>query len=359
MITRKNTRQIRVGDIRIGGDAPIVVQSMTSTDTRNVEATLAQIQELYSVGCEIVRLAVPDDKAAKALRAIHDASPVPLIADIHFDYRLALQAIEAGFECLRINPGNIGKKENVVAVVNAAKAHNTSIRIGVNSGSVEKHLIDRFGGPVPEAMVESALTHVRILEEENFYETKISIKSSSVLNTIAAYRMLSERCDYPLHLGVTEAGTLVRGTVKSSVGMGILLAEGIGDTLRISLTEDPVEEIAVAWELLRSLGLRRRGPEIIACPSCGRTEIDHFGLTKKVEERLKNEKAPIKVAVMGCVVNGPGEAKEADIGIAGGRNKGVIFCKGKIVRTAHGQEELVSSFMEELEKVLAEATMVE
>lgn len=354
MMIRKKTRQIRVGKVFIGGDAPIIVQSMANTDTKDIESTLTQINQLHAKGCEIVRLAVIDETAAKALRSIHDKSPVPLIADIHFDYRLALLALESGLEGLRINPGNIGDHKKVQTVVDAAKIHNASIRIGVNSGSVEKHLIDRFGGPTPEAMVESALNHVRILEEQNFYEIKISIKSSSVLNTITAYKMLSAQCDYPLHLGITEAGSLVRGAVKSSVGMGILLWEGIGDTLRVSLTENPVEELPVAWELLRSLGLRRYGPEVISCPSCGRTEIDLIGLTKKIETRLANEKTPIKVAVMGCVVNGPGEAHEADIGIAGGREKGIIFCKGKIVRSVKGQSELLTAFMEELDKLLAE-----
>lgn len=354
MNIRKKTRKIYVGNIAIGGDAPIIVQSMTNTDTRDIEATLKQINQLHAVGCEIVRLAVPDANAAKALKAIHDASPLPLIADIHFDYRLALTALESGIEGLRINPGNIGERKKVVAVIDAAKAHKASIRIGVNSGSVEKHLIDKFGGPVPEAMVESALNHIKILEDENFYEIKVSIKSSSVLNTIAAYRMLSKSCDYPLHLGVTEAGSLIRGTVKSSVGLGILLSEGIGDTLRISLTEDPVEEVPVAWEILRALGLRRRGPEIIACPSCGRAEIDLIRLTKDVEACLVNEKTPLKIAVMGCVVNGPGEAKEADIGIAGGRDKGIIFAKGKVIRSVHGQDKLLNVFMEEVNKIIAE-----
>ncbi len=352
MIKRKKTRQVRVGNVLIGGDAPIVVQSMTNTDTRDPETTLAQIDKLHAAGCEIVRLAVPDEIAAKAIRTIHDQSPVPLIADIHFDYRLALISLESGIDGLRINPGNIGDHKKVDVVVDAAKAHNVSIRIGVNSGSVEKKLIDKYGGPTPDAMVESALNHVRLLEERNFYDIKISIKSSSPLNTIDAYRMISERCDYPLHLGVTEVGTLMRGAVKSSIGMGILLWEGIGDTIRVSLAEDPIEEIPVAWEMLRALDLRRYGPEIIACPSCGRTEIDHLGLTKEVEARLANEKAPIKVAVMGCVVNGPGEAKEADIGIAGGRNKGIIFRKGKIIRSIQGQSELMKAFMEELDKIL-------
>ena len=353
-LPRKQTRQLKLGSVRIGGGAPIVVQSMTNTDTRDVEATLGQIKRLHDAGCEIVRVAVPDETAARALRAIHDASPIPVIADIHFDYRLALMALEAGLEGLRINPGNIGERKNGEMVVDAAKARGAVIRVGVNSGSVEKRLLEQYGGPTPQAMVESALGHVRILEEHGFYDTKISIKSSSVLNTIECYRLLSQRCDYPLHLGVTEAGGVLRGAIKSSVGMGVLLSEGIGDTLRVSLTAAPEEEMTVAWELLRALGLRQRGPEIISCPTCGRTEIDLIGLAQEVERRLRTENAPIKVAVMGCVVNGPGEAREADLGMAGGRDKGIIFRKGEVIRSVRGQEALLAAFMEELDKLLVE-----
>ena len=353
-LPRKQTRQLKLGSVRIGGGAPIVVQSMTNTDTRDVEATLGQIKRLHDAGCEIVRVAVPDETAARALRAIHDASPIPVIADIHFDYRLALMALEAGLEGLRINPGNIGERKNVEMVVDAAKARGAVIRVGVNSGSVEKRLLEQYGGPTPQAMVESALGHVRILEEHGFYDTKISIKSSSVLNTIECYRLLSQRCDYPLHLGVTEAGGVLRGAIKSSVGMGVLLSEGIGDTLRVSLTAAPEEEMTVAWELLCALGLRQRGPEIISCPTCGRTEIDLIGLAQEVERRLRTENAPIKVAVMGCVVNGPGEAREADLGMAGGRDKGIIFRKGEVIRSVRGQEALLAAFMEELDKLLVE-----
>lgn len=353
-LPRKQTRQFKLGSVRIGGGAPIVVQSMTNTDTRDVEATLGQIKRLHDAGCEIVRVAIPDETAARALRAIHDASPIPVIADIHFDYRLALMALEAGLEGLRINPGNIGERKNVEMVVDAAKARGAVIRVGVNSGSVEKRLLEQYGGPTPQAMVESALGHVRILEEHGFYDTKISIKSSSVLNTIECYRLLSQRCDYPLHLGVTEAGGVLRGAIKSSVGMGVLLSEGIGDTLRVSLTAAPEEEMTVAWELLRALGLRQRGPEIISCPTCGRTEIDLIGLAQEVERRLRTENAPIKVAVMGCVVNGPGEAREADLGMAGGRDKGIIFRKGEVIRSVRGQEALLAAFMEELDKLLVE-----
>ena len=353
-LPRKQTRQLKLGSVRIGGGAPIVVQSMTNTDTRDVEATLGQIKRLHDAGCEIVRVAVPDETAARAVRVIHVASPIPVIADIHFDYRLALMALEAGLEGLRINPGNIGERKNVEMVVDAAKARGAVIRVGVNSGSVEKRLLEQYGGPTPQAMVESALGHVRILEEHGFYDTKISIKSSSVLNTIECYRLLSQRCDYPLHLGVTEAGGVLRGAIKSSVGMGVLLSEGIGDTLRVSLTAAPEEEMTVAWELLRVLGLRQRGPEIISCPTCGRTEIDLIGLAQEVERRLRTENAPIKVAVMGCVVNGPGEAREADLGMAGGRDKGIIFRKGEVIRSVRGQETLLAAFMEELDKLLVE-----
>ena len=353
-LPRKQTRQLKLGSVRIGGGAPIAIQSMTNTDTRDVEATLGQIKRLHDAGCEIVRVAIPDETAARALRAIHDASPIPVIADIHFDYRLALMALEAGLEGLRINPGNIGERKNVEMVVDAAKARGAVIRVGVNSGSVEKRLLEQYRGPTPQAMVESARGHVRILEEHGFYDTKISIKSSSVLNTIECYRLLSQRCDYPLHLGVTEAGGVLRGAIKSSVGMGVLLSEGIGDTLRVSLTAAPEEEMTVAWELLRALGLRQRGPEIISCPTCGRTEIDLIGLAQEVERRLRTENAPIKVAVMGCVVNGPGEAREADLGMAGGRDKGIIFRKGEVIRSVRGQEALLAAFMEELDKLLVE-----
>ena len=354
MMQRRKSREIRLGSLRLGGDAPVVVQSMTNTDTRDVEATTAQIQRLVQRGCEAVRVAVPDEAAARALRAIRDASPVPLIADIHFDYRLAIAALEAGLEGLRINPGNIGPREHVDAVVDAARAHGAVIRVGVNSGSVEKGLLQKYGGPCPQAMVESALSHVRMLEARGFYDTKISLKSSSVMDSLEAYRLLAASCDYPLHIGITEAGGLMRGTVKSAVGLGILLHEGIGDTLRVSLTADPAEEVTVAYEILRALGLRRRGPEIISCPTCGRTEIDLFALARAVEDRLASSTADIKVAVMGCVVNGPGEAREADLGLAGGRDKGIIFRKGNVIRTVRGQDALLSAFMEELQLLLKE-----
>ena len=289
-----------------------------------------------------------------ALAAIRRDSPVPLIADIHFDHRLALAALDAGLEGLRINPGNIGGAAKVDAVVSAAKDRGAAIRIGVNSGSVEKDLLARFGGPTPEAMVESALKHVALLEKRGFDQIKISLKSSSVLTTIAAYRLLSQKVDYPLHIGITEAGTLVRGAVKSAVGLGILLWEGLGDTLRVSLTHDPVAEAGVAWEILRSLGLRARGPEIVSCPTCGRTEIDLIRLAEQVEERLRPVTEVFTVAVMGCAVNGPGEAREADIGIAGGKDLGIIFRKGEVVRKVRGNENLLPEFMKEIEKFLKE-----
>lgn len=351
---RRVTRVLQLGKVIVGGGAPVVVQSMTNTDTRDVDATVGQIEALIAAGCEMVRVAVPDEEAARAVWAIVRQVPVPIIADIHFDYRLAIASLEGGVQGLRINPGNIGPRKNVDAVVDAAKAQGAVLRVGVNSGSVDKKLLQKFGGPTPEAMVESALAHVRLLEKRHFYDTKISLKSSSVLDTIAAYRLLGTRCDYPLHIGITEAGNVRHGAVKSAVGLGILLWEGLGDTLRVSLTSDPVEEMSVAWDILRALGLRNHGPEIISCPTCGRTEIDLISIAEEVERRLAGETAAIKVAVMGCVVNGPGEAREADLGIAGGRDKGVIFRKGKVIRTVRGQGSLLMAFMEELNTLLKE-----
>jgi len=351
---RRPTRTVRIGPIGIGGDNPVRVQSMANTDTRDVAATLAQIAALAEAGCEIVRLAVPDEAAAAALAAIRAATGVPLVADIHFDHRLAVAALEAGVDALRINPGNIGSEATVDTVVAAAKAHGAPIRIGVNSGSVQKDLLRKYGGPTAEAMVESALTHIALLEKRGFGDIKVSLKSSSVLRTVAAYRLLAEKVDYPLHIGVTEAGTPMRGAVKSAVGLGILLAEGIGDTLRVSLTGDPVTEIGVAYEILRSLELRSRGPEIISCPTCGRTEIDLVGLAEAVEERLRGVTETFTVAVMGCVVNGPGGAREADIGIAGGRDCGIIFRKGEVLGKVRGAANLIPAFMDELERYIIE-----
>lgn len=351
---RHPTRTVTIRGVGIGGDNPVRVQSMTNTDTRDVAATLAQIGALTDAGCEIVRLAVLNDDAAAALAAIRAGTDAPLVADIHFDHRLAVAALAAGIDALRINPGNIGSEAAVDTVVAAAKDHGAPMRIGVNSGSVQKDLLAKYGGPTAEAMVESALTHIALLEKRGFYDIKVSLKSSSVPRTIAAYRLLSQKVDYPLHIGVTEAGTPMRGAVKSAVGLGILLAEGLGDTLRVSLTGDPVTEIGVAYEILRALDIRARGPEIISCPTCGRTEIDLVGLAEAVEARLRGVTDVFTVAVMGCVVNGPGEAREADIGIAGGRDCGIIFRKGEVLGKVRGGANLIPAFMEELERYLTE-----
>lgn len=328
---RCNTRVIKIGNVAIGGDNPVVVQSMASTDTRDVKATLAQIERLAGAGCEIVRVAVPDQEAAAVLKDIKALSPIPVIADIHFDYKLALASLEAGVDGLRLNPGNIGERWKVEAVVKEAADRQVPIRIGVNSGSLDKKLIEKHGGVTAEAMAESALEHIKILEDLNFQMIKVSLKSSSVLRTVDAYRLLSKRVDYPLHLGITEAGTLARGLIKSSIGLGLLLAEGIGDTIRVSLTADPVEEVWAAYEMLRAMGLRNRGVELISCPTCGRCEIDLQDLAETVDAQLRDIVKPLKVAVMGCVVNGPGEAREADVGVAGGRGLGLLFKKGEIV----------------------------
>ncbi len=352
---RHKTRQIHIGTVAVGGEAPVVVQSMTNTDTRDAGATLEQIRRLTKAGCEIVRAAVPDAKAASALKEICAASPLPVIADIHFDAALAVAALENGVAALRINPGNIGGPDKVDRVVDAAKAHGAPIRVGVNAGSLEKRLLEQFGGPTPEALVESALSHVRLLERRGFQEIKISLKASAVLPTLAAYRLLAKRCGYPLHIGITEAGTLGRGTVLSSVGLGLLLAEGLGDTLRVSLTHDPVKEVEVAYRVLSALNLRRRGPEVVSCPTCGRTEIGLIALAEAVEERLQEISEHFTVAVMGCVVNGPGEAREADLGIAGGRGKGVLFRKGQVVGSVTGgHTALLNALMAEVDCFLAE-----
>ncbi|GAB6059626.1 flavodoxin-dependent (E)-4-hydroxy-3-methylbut-2-enyl-diphosphate synthase [Desulfonatronum parangueonense] len=351
---RHAARTITLGGVPLGGGHPVRVQSMTNTDTRHAETTIRQVSELVEAGCEFVRLAVPDEAAAQALPAIRAAARAPLIADIHFDHRLALKALEAGMQGLRINPGNIGSKANVDRVVDAAAANGACIRIGVNGGSLEKELLQRYGGATPEAMVESALGHALLLENRGFGNFKISLKSSSVPRTVAAYRLLAAKLDCPLHIGITEAGTLLRGAVKSGVGLGILLWEGLGDTLRVSLTADPVLEVRAAWEILRCLGLRQRGPEIISCPTCGRTEIDLQDLAEEVERRLAGVTEVFTVAVMGCVVNGPGEAREADIGLAGGRDCGLIFRRGEILRKVRGRDELLPEFMRELDAFLAE-----
>ena len=350
MIERRTTRQIHIGTIAVGGGSPITVQSMTNTDTRDVIATVTQIKGLEAAGCELIRVAVPDMAAAEAIRAIREQIAIPLIADIHFDSRLAVAAVEHGAQAIRINPGNIGGEDKLARVVDAARMHRAPIRVGVNSGSIEKDLLKKYGYPTPEncrALIESALNNVAALEKLGFNEIKISIKSSDTLTTIAGYRELAERTDYPLHIGVTEAGGLIPGTVKSSVALGILLFEGIGDTFRISLTRDPVEEIRVGYELLRSLRIRERGPEMISCPTCGRTRIDLFPMAEEIERVLQTMQSNLKVAVMGCIVNGPGEAKEADIGIAGGHGTGIIFKKGELWKKLP-EEELLSVFLEEL-----------
>jgi len=352
-IRRKETRKIYVGNVAVGGDAPVVVQSMCNTDTRDIRASLQQINRLAEVGCELIRLAVLDDKAVEALKTIKEEAPIPLIADIHFDHRLALGALKAGVDGLRINPGNIGGEKAVTKVVQAAAERRVPIRIGVNSGSLDKDLHQRYGGATAEAMVESALRQIKLLESLQFYEIKISLKSSDVFTMVESYRLLADKVSYPLHLGVTEAGTLISGTAKSAIGIGLLLAEGIGDTIRVSLTSDPIDEIKAAYEILRALKLRERGVEVISCPTCGRCEIDLIDLTHEVEKRLLRVKTPLKVAIMGCVVNGPGEAKEADVGIAGGRGQGILFKKGEIVEKLP-EEELMPRLLKEISLMVGE-----
>ena len=350
---RKKTRRIHIGAVPIGGGAPIAVQSMTNTRTADAAATVAQIKALAAAGCNIVRLAVPDMAAAKTLGEIVRAVDVPLVADIHFDYRLALEAIRQGIAALRLNPGNIGGPDNVRAVTAAAKKAHIPIRIGVNAGSLDKKLLAKYGRPTAEALVESALGHVRLLEAEDFYDIKISLKAHDVSLTIAAYRRMSEAVDYPLHLGITEAGTPQSGMIKSAVGIGALLAQGIGDTIRVSLTGDPLVEVKVANEILKSLGLREYGPTLIACPTCGRTSIDLAQIAADVEARLAGVSRPIQVAVMGCVVNGPGEAREADVGIAGGRGEGLVFRKGEVLRRVP-EDQLVAELFKEIDAILRE-----
>ncbi len=330
MINRRKSKQISIGNVKIGGDAPVSVQSMCNTDTRDIQKTLTQINELTDAGCEIVRLAVLNKDAAEAIKEIVKQSKIPVIADIHFDYRLAIQCINNGIHALRLNPGNIGRVENVQKVVSLAKQQQIPIRIGINAGSLEKEL-QELDIPLHEKMVKSAMKHISILEDLDFDLIKVSLKSSDVLTTIEAYKLISQVIDYPLHLGVTEAGTLKSGLVKSSVGLGSLLSQGIGDTIRVSLTENPVEEIYAGFEILKSLGLRQKGVNFVSCPTCGRCQIDLIGLAKKVEEKFKNLDAPITIATMGCPVNGPGEAKHADFGVAGAIKEGYIFKKGEII----------------------------
>ena len=350
---RRKSRQLKLGNMFIGGDAPISVQSMTNTKTENVEATVNQIKELTALGCDIIRCAVPDLRAALALSTIKAQIAIPLIADIHFDYKLALEAIAAGVDGLRLNPGNIGGKDEVLQVITKASERNIPIRIGVNAGSLPKDILLKYGHPTPEALVEAAWRHIKILEEHDYRNIKISLKAHDVPLTIAAYRLMAAQCEYPLHVGITEAGTVNSGIIKSAVGIGALLAEGIGDTIRVSLTGDPANEVRVAYQILKALGLREYGPTLISCPTCGRTQIKLEKLALEVEKRLENIKEPITVAVMGCVVNGPGEAREADIGIAGGISEGLIFKKGKIIKKV-GEEEIIEALFAEIDKILVE-----
>lgn len=349
-LQRKQTKKIRVGDIYIGGEADISVQSMTNTDTRDVRATVDQIKRLEAVGCDIIRVAIPDSEAASVVGEIKKAINIPLVADIHFDYRLALECMKNGVDKIRLNPGNIGGQDRVKIVADMAKERQIPIRIGVNSGSVEKSIIEKFGGVTPEGMVESALAHAAMLENVNFDDIAISIKASSVSMTIAAYRLLSQKSKYPIHIGVTEAGTIYKGTIKSSIGIGCLLAEGIGDTLRVSLTGDPVEEVKVGKQILKSLEIITNGIEVVSCPTCGRTRIDLIGIANMLEPVLDKIDKNIKVAIMGCAVNGPGEAKDADIGIAGGINEALLFKKGKIIRKIP-QDKIVEELINEINQM--------
>ena len=345
MHTRENTRQIRVGNLLVGGGAPVTVQSMCNTKTWDAAATVQQIKDLRAAGCEIVRLAIPDERSALAIDKIKEQVDVPLVADIHFDYRLALMAAERGIDKIRINPGNIGGPENVKAVAEACRKRNIPIRIGVNAGSLEKPLLEKYGHPCPEAMVESARGHVELLTRFGFEDIALSLKSSTVPLTIAAYRMAAEVFPYPLHLGVTETGTEWNGTIQSAVGIGTLLNEGIGSTIRVSLTADPIEEVRVGLAILKAAGVRSGGVKFVSCPTCGRTEIDLIGLANRVEPLVRNLDRDITVAVMGCVVNGPGEAREADYGIAGGKDRGLLFKKGQVIGT-YDYDQLLDKLME-------------
>lgn len=352
-VHRKNTRPVKVGNLTIGGNDEVIIQSMATTKTHDVEATVAEISRLEEAGCQIVRVACPDMRAAEAISEIKKRINIPLVVDIHFNYKFALKAIEGGADKIRINPGNIGKRENVEAVVKAAKEKGIPIRIGVNSGSLERHLLEKYGYPTADAMVESALHHIKILEDLDFYDIIVSMKASDVHLAVEAYDKASQAFDYPLHLGITESGTLFAGTVKSAAGIGVLLNMGIGNTLRISLSADPVEEVKVARELLKSFGLAANAATLISCPTCGRIEIDLISIANEVEDYIATVKAPIKVAVLGCAVNGPGEAREADIGIAGARGEGLLFMKGEIVRKVP-EETMVEELKKEIDKLAEE-----
>lgn len=347
---KKKTRQITLGTIKIGGGNPVVVQSMTKTDTRDISSTVSQIKRLEAAGCEAVRVAVLNMDAATAIRSIRKKIRIPLIADVHFDHRLALESLKSGADGLRINPGNIGSKVKVREVVSAAKDNGVPIRIGVNAGSLEKDLLKKYKHPTAKALVESAGRHIKILEDLKFRSIKVSLKASDVIKTVEAYRLFSKEFDYPLHIGISEAGPAFQGTIKSAIGLGILLSEGIGDTMRVSLTADPVEEVKVAYEILKALHLRQTSPEIISCPTCGRCQVNIRGIVDRVEQELLKVKKPLKVAVMGCVVNGPGEAREADIGIAGGKGMGILFKHGKVVKTLK-EKDLFSTLMREVKKL--------
>lgn len=350
---RRKTRQVKVGEVLIGGNNPISIQSMTTADTCDSSATLAQIKALSDAGCEIVRLAVPNETAAANLAFLVKNASVPLVADIHFDYKLALTAIDSGISKLRINPGNIGGSDKVKQVVTAAKEHGIPIRIGVNAGSLEKSLLDKYHGPTAAAMVESALGHVKLLEDEGFYDIVISLKASAVPLTVAAYRELAAKCDYPLHIGITEAGTWYNGSIRSAVGLGVLLAAGIGDTMRVSLTGDPVREVAAAQKILEALELREFGAKLVSCPTCGRCQVNLEPLAMQVEQLIAGIKKPLKIAVMGCAVNGPGEAREADLGVAGGRGEMLLFRKGEIIRKVP-EDKIIEALKDELQKILEE-----
>lgn len=350
MARKRRTRKIMLRNLQIGGGAPVVVQSMAKTDTCDVASTVAQIKRLQAAGCEAIRVAVLNPEAAAAVKKIKSRIKIPLIADIHFDHKLALTVMENGVDGLRINPGNIGSKQKIKEVVSAAKDKGIPIRIGVNAGSLEKDILRKYKHPTARALVESAGRHIKILEDLKFRAIKVSLKASDVMKTVEAYRLFSEKFNYPTHIGISEAGPAFSGTIKSAVGLGMLLSEGIGDTMRVSLTADPVEEVKVAYEILKSLHLRQAGPELISCPTCGRCQIDIMGIVDKVEAELAKEKKQITVAVMGCIVNGPGEAREADIGIAGGKGMGILFKRGKKVKTLK-ERELFSTLMKEIKKL--------
>lgn len=351
MIIRKKTRQIFVGNVPVGGNAPISIQSMTNTYTKDVTTTVRQIKRLEKRGCEIIRVAIPDNDSAKAISEIKKRIQIPLIADIHFDYKLALESIENGADCIRINPGNIKNKEKLKEIIKKSKDYNTSIRIGVNSGSLDFNIRKRFEKNVDEALVFSAIEYIKFFEDNNFFNIKVSLKSTDILTTISAYEKFSEKSDYPLHIGITEAGTEFSGTIKSAIGIGYLLIKGIGDTLRVSLTTNPEKEIDTAKEILKSLNIRQLGPTLISCPTCARREIDVISIAKKIEKMIKNIKSPIKIAVMGCEVNGPGEARDADIGIAGSISGGIIFKEGRVIKRLDKNTNLINEFIKEIKKL--------